>query len=98
MREKAMRDEVSLLYAAKKEGETEGRKEGRKKGLKQGLKKGFKEGFREGRKKGRLIGEILMIQRILGHTDYSEEELESKNLAELEILFAEMESRLKKPV
>ncbi|MDM8522749.1 hypothetical protein QUF80_05190 [Desulfococcaceae bacterium HSG8] len=55
---------------------------------------GMEKGEIIGIKKGKLIGEILMIQRIIRHAVYSETELEHKNLAELENIFAEMEARM----
>jgi len=47
-----------------------------------------------GREQERLIGEILMAQRILRLSDYSEEELEGKNLDELKSIFKKIEAKL----
>ncbi|QTA93699.1 Rpn family recombination-promoting nuclease/putative transposase [Desulfonema magnum] len=73
MREKALKDEVSMLAAAERKGRKVGREE------------------------GRLIGAILMAQRMLRQTVWSEKALESKSLAELENIFAEMETKLNFP-
>ncbi len=58
-----------------------------------GIRIGMEKGETLGIKKGKLIGEILMAQRIIRHTSYSETELESRTLAELERIFAEVKAR-----
>ncbi|MDM8550009.1 hypothetical protein QUF72_08035 [Desulfobacterales bacterium HSG2] len=60
-----------------------------------GMEKGELLGIKKGLGKGVLIGQILMAQRMLGHSVYSRDELESKTLAELERIFAEVEAKIK---
>ncbi len=48
----------------------------------------------EGKAEGRLIGEILMAQRILKLSLYSQEELERRNTEELRRVLSEIEGRL----
>ena len=55
---------------------------------------GEARGEARGKAKGRLIGQILLAQRILKQTTYSEEELEGKDMEELETLCSEIESRV----
>ncbi|MDM8550007.1 hypothetical protein QUF72_08025, partial [Desulfobacterales bacterium HSG2] len=55
---------------------------------------GIEKGKVTGRKEGMLIGQILMAQRLLGYPVYSRDELESKTLAELEGVFAEVEAKM----
>ncbi len=54
---------------------------------------GIAEGKLEGKAEGKLIGEILMAQRILKLSLYSQEELERKNTGELKKALAEIEDR-----
>ena len=60
----------------------------------QGEARGEARGKARGKAKGRLIGQILLAQRILKQTTYSEEELEGKDMEELETLCSEIESRV----
>jgi predicted transposase YdaD len=59
-----------------------------------GQEKGREEGRQEGIQKGTLIGEILLAQRILHLTVYSQEELEQKALDELKRLVEKFEAKL----
>ncbi len=63
-------------------------------GMEKGELIGMEKGETLGIKKGKLIGEILMTQRIIRHTSYSETELERETLAELERIFAEIEEKV----
>lgn len=65
-------------------------------GLKKGLEQGRQEGRQEGIRKGTLIGEILLAQRLLQLTIYSQEELEQKPLDELKRLVETFETKLTK--
>lgn len=67
---------------------------GLKKGREEGRQKGRQEGILEGIRKGKRIGEILFAQRMLGLTIYSQEELEQKELDELEGLVEKFEKQL----
>ncbi len=62
-------------------------------GLKKGIREGIQQGIQQGILLGRLIENILNIQRKSGRTVYSEKELESKNLAELKNILADMEGK-----
>ncbi|MDM8525604.1 PD-(D/E)XK nuclease family transposase [Desulfococcaceae bacterium HSG8] len=77
-RERAIRDEFSMLAAAERVGIAKGQK--------------------EGRKEGRLIGEILMVQRMIGQTAWSEQELENRSFAELHDIFAEIGKKAGFPI
>ncbi len=54
---------------------------------------GIAEGKLEGKAEGKLIGEILMAQRILKLSLYSQEELERRNAEELKKILSEIEGR-----
>ncbi len=51
------------------------------------------EGIAKGKAEGKLIGEILMAQRILKLSLYSQEELERRNAEELKKILSEIEGR-----
>jgi hypothetical protein len=55
---------------------------------------GRKEGFEQGLEKGTLMGEILFAQKMLKLTIYSQEELETKSLADLKEILTKMEAQL----
>ncbi len=86
MREKAKRDEESLLRWEREEGLQEGLQKGLQKGRMEGLQKGRMEGLQKGRKEGRMGGmfdaakALLMtgdsIEKIIQVTGLTREEIE----------------------
>lgn len=56
---------------------------------------GIEKGLQQGREEGKLIGEILLAQRLLALTIYTEEELQAKSLDELESIFEQFKIKLK---
>ncbi len=74
--------EAKMLESMKDVGREEGREEGVLIGREEGVLIGV------------LIGEILMVQRILKQNVYSQEELEDKSLDELNNILAEFEGKL----
>ena len=62
--------------------------------LTEGRKKGIDEGLEKGLEKGTIIGEILLAQRILKLTIFTQEELEQKRLDDLHEIFASLETKL----
>ena len=89
LRDKAIRDEISLKAGAKEEGRKEGiqqgKKEGLKEGIQQGKKEGLKEGIQQGKKEGKKEANIENAKRMLENnieisiiskiTELSEEEI-----------------------
>ncbi len=63
-------------------------------GIEEGILIGKQEGILIGTRKGMLIGEILMAQRILKQSAYSQESLESKTVDELKIILSKIEAKL----
>ncbi len=60
----------------------------------QWFQEGKTEGKTEGKAEGKLIGKILLAQRILRQTVYSQNELDEKSHDELKKIFSELESKL----
>jgi len=60
----------------------------------EGKTEGKTEGMAEGKAEGKLIGKILLAQRILRQTVYSQNELDEKSHDELKKIFSELESKL----
>ena len=56
---------------------------------------GIEKGRKEGQKEGKLIGEILLAQRLLALTIYTEEELQAKSLDALKEVVKQFEAKLK---
>ncbi len=81
MREKALKNEISELAAAKREGEKEGMKKGMKKGMKEGMKEG-REKEKKGNAKNLLKMGVLTLEQIAEATGLSEEDVSEiqKNL------------------
>ncbi|MDI6791377.1 MAG: hypothetical protein QME81_00720 [bacterium] len=79
MRERALRNKVSELAAAREEGIEEGREEGREEGLKQ----------------GEIIGQIRLLQEMLKHLICSEKDLVQKSIEELNKMLQELKAELK---
>ena len=79
MREKALKDEASMLDSARTEGWETGRIEGKM----------------EGKLEGEVIGQIRMARRLLGYLPVSEKELARKSLGELETDLRKLESEIK---
>ncbi len=69
---------------------------GMEKGWQKGQEDGWQKGREEGLKKGTVVGEILLAQRFLKLTIYSQEELELKSLGELQVIFQSMDAELQK--
>lgn len=98
MREDALRNKLSELFAAKEEGWEaglqKGREEGRKEGREEGRQVGKQEGKQEGIDIGASIGKIQLLQQMLKRSISSKEELMTKDMAELQALLQEMEQCL----
>jgi len=52
------------------------------------------EGEAKGKEKGKLIGEILLCQRLLKQSLYSQETLEARSVEELKHISAELQVKL----
>ncbi|CAN2041178.1 Cytosolic protein [Candidatus Magnetomoraceae bacterium gMMP-15] len=59
-----------------------------------GIKKGVQQGLQQGRNQGTLIGQILLAQKLINLSAYSQQELESKDINELKKVFADIEKKL----
>ena len=96
MREKALKDEASILAElteAQEIGREEGRKEGRDEGRKEGRAEGKVEGLEEGLMKGELVGDIRLLQYQLEMSISSKEALSEKPVEELNALYRELIER-----
>ena len=87
-REKRLRDQRWLINASVRQGLEDGRNEGRNEGRKEGHKEGFNLGS--------LLGVIKSFQRLLGLAQSSDEELLTKDPAELSAMASELESQIQR--
>ncbi|MFM8574048.1 MAG: Rpn family recombination-promoting nuclease/putative transposase [Pirellula sp.] len=87
-REKRLRDQRWLVNASVRQGLEDGRNEGRI--------EGHREGHREGFNLGSLLGVIKSFQRLLGLAQSSDEELMTKDPAELSAMASELESQIQR--
>ena len=87
-REKRLRDQRWLINASVRQGLEDGRNEGRNEGRKEGHKEGFNLGS--------LLGVIKSFQRLLGLVQSSDEELLTKDPAELSAMASELESQIQR--
>jgi len=65
LKEKAIRDEISIREYAMKTGIQQGLEEGRKVGMKEGRKEGIKEGIKEGLREGRKEEKVQIAKNML---------------------------------
>jgi len=87
-REKQLRDQRWMIKSSLKQGLEQGRSEGRKEGL--------QEGRKEGVDLGKLLGQIKSFQKLIGMEQSSDEELMTKEPAELSALACELENQILK--
>jgi flagellar biosynthesis/type III secretory pathway protein FliH len=78
-RQKAIRDQMSLLQDALEEGLEKGLEKGRH----EGRHEGRQEGRQEGREQGVLIGRVQLCQQLLNRPVTPEEELLTLSIEEL---------------
>ncbi|NOX54871.1 MAG: Rpn family recombination-promoting nuclease/putative transposase [Planctomycetes bacterium] len=99
-REKAQRDYQWALESARREGLEKGlekgREEGREEGVRIGLEKGREKGLAEGREEGVLIGKIQLLEQLLGQPPTPTDRLSHRPLAELNLLLAQLQERLRR--
>ncbi len=82
-REKALRDYCWQLDCAREEGREEGRV------------KGLEEGRQEGRDEGAVVGEIQLLQQLVGGTSDSIANLLQRPSSDLDALLADLQQRLR---
>jgi predicted transposase/invertase (TIGR01784 family) len=102
-REKAQRDHLWALNSVREEGRElgreEGREEGRVEGREEGRIEGRGEGLREGREQGlelgALVGNIQLLQQLLGETPLSTANLSEQPADQLSTLLGDLQQRLR---
>jgi len=91
-REKQLRDQRWMIKSSLKQGLEQGLEQGRSEGRKEGLQEGRKEGV----DLGKLLGQIKSFQKLIGMEQSSDEELMTKEPAELSALACELENQILK--
>jgi len=91
-REKQLRDQRWMIKSSLKQGLEQGLEQGRSEGRKEGLQEGRKEGV----DLGKLLGQIKSFQKLIGMEQSSDEEVMTKEPAELSALACELENQILK--
>jgi predicted transposase/invertase (TIGR01784 family) len=91
---KAIRDERAKMHGMLELGLTQGRTEGRREGRTEGRTEGRAEGRTEGRAEGVLMGQIEILQTLLGEEPTPRSELETLSMESLQQRVAELRQRL----
>ena len=88
-------DEGWRIESTRAEALKEGREEGIKEGKKEGIKEGIKEGRNVGLKEGELIGQIVILQELLGLTEPGREDLSNYDTIQLNDLCSQLRLQLR---
>ena len=88
---KFQRDEAARLELVREEA----LREGEEKGIEKGIEKGRVEGESKGRREGELLGQIKLLQQLLGVPESTREELLSNDEARLKELSEELQRQLR---